>query len=116
MYLQLQGWEENTSPTFEAEAPWPAEEGLEDVIRIEFYREEKEFMRNSKQPPHSHSSGAVSSLRVQSVPEWPSRGHRAGSDHKQVKQLSQREPAMGQPKELDKQRLETHNYIIYHVL
>lgn len=42
--LTIPAWEENISPTFKAEAPWPAEEGLEDVIWIKFYREEKELM------------------------------------------------------------------------
>lgn len=44
VYLRFQGWQENTSPTFKAEASWPTEEGLKDVIWIKFYREEKELM------------------------------------------------------------------------
>lgn len=31
-------------PTFKTEATWPTKEGLEDIICIKVYREEKEFV------------------------------------------------------------------------
>lgn len=74
-YLRFQGWEENTSPTFEAEAPWPAEEGLEDVIWIKFYREEKEFVNCSETAITSPQFRSCQLTEgPESVSEWPSGG------------------------------------------